>query len=333
MKAAALLALVVAAATARAESRVELRMASVAPDGSSWARELRAFSRRVAAATDGRVQVKWYFNAVAGDELEVGERIKRGELDGAASGQMLCQRVSPTMRLSRIPGFFRAQDEAVEVLNKLQPMIEAEAHRAGFFLPAVVPLGTDVMFMRAPVKDLASLQKTRLWVWDSDVVAAATARAMGLSIVELPINDAARAFDQGRIDGFIAIPSAALVYQWSAQAHYLVDLRPTFITGCVLIAERAYAPLAPDDQAAIRTAIAETRERLYDVTRRTDETLLGGGFGKQGVVRVHVSEQLRAEFFDAAQKARARVAATQVSPDVLNRASALVKEIRARSGR
>src|SRR3954471_2314864 len=102
MRAAAILALL-AALPARADEPTVLRLATVAPDGSAWAREFRSFSRRVETATEGRVRVKWYYNGVAGDEQEELDRIRRGQMDGAAFG-LFCDRLSPTIRVTRVPG-------------------------------------------------------------------------------------------------------------------------------------------------------------------------------------------------------------------------------------
>src|SRR4051812_2756063 len=78
-----------------ADARTLLRLATVAPDGTAWARELKAFSRDLEAQTRGELSAKWYFGGIAGDDVQVGERIQRGQLDGVASGGMLCQQLSP----------------------------------------------------------------------------------------------------------------------------------------------------------------------------------------------------------------------------------------------
>ena len=81
----ALVAAAMTSSTARAD-RTVLRLATAAPDSTSWAKELRAFGRDVEASTDGQVAVKWYMGGVAGDEKEALERIAKAQLDGMASG-------------------------------------------------------------------------------------------------------------------------------------------------------------------------------------------------------------------------------------------------------
>src|SRR5207253_8784747 len=70
----ALVAALLLASVAHAEP-VTLRLATVAPDGTGWARELKAFGREVTTATHDNVQVKWYLGGIAGDELQQHERV------------------------------------------------------------------------------------------------------------------------------------------------------------------------------------------------------------------------------------------------------------------
>ena len=66
-----------------------VRMATPAPEGTGWAREIHAISREVEAATHDGVKLKWYLGGIAGDELQMGERVRRDQLDGVGSGGML----------------------------------------------------------------------------------------------------------------------------------------------------------------------------------------------------------------------------------------------------
>lgn len=99
MTRALLLAMVLTAAATRAHAEpVTLRLATVAPDGTGWARELKAFGREISTSTHDDVLIKWYMSGIAGDELQSHERVQRDQLDGILSGGMLCQRLAPSMR-------------------------------------------------------------------------------------------------------------------------------------------------------------------------------------------------------------------------------------------
>src|SRR5437763_8141885 len=143
-----LLRLPVSLVTARvsAEEPVVLKFASVAPDGSILAQEIKRWGQDIDASTGGHVKIKWYFNGIAGDELEQGDRMMKGQLDGSAGGQMFCNRIVPSMRVTRLPGVFQSRDEAADAINRLNPMMVKEAHEHGFALLTAVAPGPAANF-------------------------------------------------------------------------------------------------------------------------------------------------------------------------------------------
>jgi TRAP-type C4-dicarboxylate transport system substrate-binding protein len=284
---------------------VTLRLATIAPEGTAWARELGAFAREVASTTNGALRIKIYYAGIAGDEFTVLERIKRDQLDGIV-GSEICLHVSPSMRVTRIVGLFQSREESQYVMTRLKPTIDAEFLRAGFSNLGEATLGPEVLFTRQPVRDLGELRKTTLWIWDLDDALRDQGAQLGLHVVPRPIEQAARAYDESVVDGFIAIPTGALAWQWSAQARYLEDLRVSFRTGCLVFASRAFDALPIESQQQLRSASAKLRARIEDLGRRQDDELLGGLLARQGLQNVAVSERFRSEFFDAAREARTR---------------------------
>jgi TRAP-type C4-dicarboxylate transport system substrate-binding protein len=298
-------AMLLAGTVARADGPVTLRLATVAPDGTAWARELKAFARDVAAQTNGALNVKWYFGGIAGDDVQIAERIKRDQLDGVASGGMLCDRVSPLMRAMHV--LTQERDEATWVLNRLNPQISEEFKRAGFVYLGGAGLGPDVLFTREPVRTVSELKHNKLWVWDLDDVMKLQLPEVGVTAVPLPVTEAARAYDDDKVSGFVALPAAALVFQWSAQAKYVTDLRLGFVTGCVLLADRAFDLIPPQHRELFRSSGAKLQMRMQDLGKQQDDQLLGGLFQKQGLKPVSVSETFRAEYDQAAHSAQQKL--------------------------
>jgi TRAP-type C4-dicarboxylate transport system substrate-binding protein len=314
---------------AGAEPRFTIRMATVAPDNTFWAREFKAFARDVETFTHGEVNIKWYFGGIAGDEAEVRERIGRDQMDGMASGGMVCHQVAPMMRVLQIPGVFQNREEAAEIIHRLRPSIEEEAKHNGFVLTATTGLGPAVIFSRTPISSMAELKKTPLWLWNLDDVTVLMAREMGLHIVATPIAEARSAYDQGKLDGFLAIPAAALAFQWSAQARYITDLRIGFLMGCILITNRTFDRLPIDDQEYIRSQLAKMDLRFEEIGTRQDNLLLGGLLQKQGLKPLPVSETFRSGFFLAARAARERLGNKLVPAALLDRVLRMLADYRA----
>ncbi len=319
-------ALLLLAAGAGAEP-LTLRLASVAPEGTAWARELRAFGREVTTSTGGEVQVKWYLSGIAGDELASHERVGRDQLDGVVSGGMLCQRLAPSMRAAAMAGEFRDEEEAHYVLSRLRPTIDAEMARAGYVSIGIAGMGFSIIFSRAPVRSMADFRRLHPWLWSLDEVLKTQLAAMGIPVVPLPLEGTARAFDEGRIDGFVTLPSAALAFQWSAQARYVSNLRIGYLTGCMLVARRAWDALSREQQQRVESAAAKLQVRIEDAARESDGLLLGGLFARQGMQSVAVSPALQAEFSEAARAAQARAEAL-APPETVQKVSRWLAERR-----
>jgi TRAP-type C4-dicarboxylate transport system substrate-binding protein len=308
-------ALATACSVAHADP-VVLRMATIAPDGTSWAREAKAFGREVEASTQGQVQVKWYFGGIAGDELAVGERIRRGQLDGAAAAS-LCEHLAPSLRVMRIPGVFQQRGEHQHVLARLRPRLVEEFHRAGFEVITLSPFGSDIVFTRAPVHSYSDLKLQRLWVWDLDQVTRDMTTAMGMSTVPRPLEVVRGELEAGKLEGMLALPSAALAYQWSTRVKYFMDLRINMLPGCLVIASRAFERMAPVIKDDVREAGARMAVRFDQSGRDIDNALINGLFEKQGLVKLPVSDALRSAFFQAARAAREKLAPELVSRALL----------------
>jgi TRAP-type transport system periplasmic protein len=329
MKLAALAAFVALAGNAVADEPVVVRMATVAPEGSAWANLLRNWGRELETVSHGAMRARWYFGGVTGDELETFDGIQKGHLDGIASGGMICERLAPSMKVQGLAGVFQSREEAQYVMERLRPTLEDETRRAGFELLIATGLGPEVLFTRTPVRTMAELRKMRLWRWSADDPGITMSHEMGLTIVPTDLDAAGKAYDEHRIDGFIAIPTAALAFQWSTQARYITDLRPGYLTGCVLIAHRALDRLTVEQQKQLRATFAKYDSLFQEMGRRQDEALLGGLFEKQGLKPIPPSEGFRSEFFEAARTARERAATRFVSRATLDRVLKWLADYRA----
>jgi TRAP-type transport system periplasmic protein len=332
MRRALVLGLLVAAATPARADRVVWRLATSAPDSTSWAKEMRAFARDVEASTDGQVAIKWYMGGVAGDEKEAMERIGRAQLDGMASG-ITCAQVAPSMRALNLPGIIQGRDEANYVSQKLQPQFAAEAQQNGFALLFTAGLGPTLVFSRAPVRTMNELRTTKLWRWDLDEWGVVASRAMGMPVYPGSLEDAARLYDEGKTDGFTTMPSAALAFQWSTQARYITPLPVGYVQGCLLLANRAWDRLSQRQRDAVTSAGAKCAHRFEEIGRDQDAQLMGGLFERQGMKVVPLSPALRAQYFDAARAAREKLGDKLLPRALLDQVMRLLADYRAENGR
>jgi TRAP-type C4-dicarboxylate transport system substrate-binding protein len=302
-----LLTCVVAAAHADSKKSevVTLRLASAVPEGTAWARVGKAFAYDVEQLTHRQLRVKWYLGGIAGNELQVLDRIRRDQLDGIGSGGVVCQRLAPTMRVTRLVGLLRSRAESELVLTRLKPRLDEEFHQSGFVNLWEAGLGPSLIFSRTAVRSLGDLKRVHLWTWDLDELFATGLRTVGIPVVGTSLEDAAPEYDRQKLDGYITMPAAALAFQWSAQTHFLTNLPLGFLSGCLLIANRTFDALPVEQQQALRQAAANFQAHMEDVGRQQDQALVEGGlFKRQGLQFVPVTDAFREAFYAAAETAR-----------------------------
>jgi TRAP-type transport system periplasmic protein len=316
-------------APALADAPVTLRIGSEAPDGTAWAREMKAFARQVDADSDGQVRIKWYFSAIAGDDLQMGERLRRGQLDGVASPGILCQRLAPSLRVFYLPGLVQGRSESTFVIGQLKQTLDGEFAKSGFIDVGMFNVGPTLFFSRTPIRNMEDLRRTKFWVWELDEVSRAAMSAMGLHTVSLPLRDAGKAYEDGRTDAFLAMPVGALAFQWSAQARYVLDLRAAYYVGCLVVAARAFDVLPIEQQRILRAAIGKGIARMDELERQQNDALLGGLFERQGLHTLSVSQAFRSEFFSAARDMRLRLEERVVPAALIARVAALLGDFRA----
>jgi TRAP-type C4-dicarboxylate transport system substrate-binding protein len=304
-----------------------LRMAAIAPEGTAWAREVKAFARDVEAQSGGALRLKWYLGGIAGDELEAVERVRRGQLDGVG-GAIFCQRLAPTLVAARQPGLFASRDEAIYVLGRLKGQLDEEFAKSGFVSLGTGVFGVDVLFSQKPVRSMADLQGKRYWAWSLDPVWQHMLPELGAQLVSSNLEGVGPAWAHGHIDGMFVMPLAALGYQWSTQTPYYSDLEASVLPGCLVVSQKAFDPLPTEQKQILQAAAAKFVFHFNAVTRELDAQLVDGLFEKQGVIKVPATSALRAEYAAATKAARGRLRDKLVPAALATAVDKLIDEYR-----
>jgi TRAP-type C4-dicarboxylate transport system substrate-binding protein len=245
---------------------------------------------------------------------------------------MACERVMPSMKVTRVIGLFQRRDEATHLARKLESTFAGEAQADGFSVLTVNGMGADVIFSNRPIKTFAELKKARLWRWDLDETANRFAREMGMTVVATKLEEAAPAFDRGELEGFVSIPQAALAFQWTTRARYITNLPIAFLWGCMLVSNRAFDRLTIPQQEVVRAAAVKLGMRWDDYGATSDEALLGPLAAQQGLTVSTASEAFRAELFRSASEVRNRIGPSLVPPALLDRVLRILADYRAEHG-
>src|SRR6476660_3426857 len=125
----ALTATLAFASTAAAQTT--LKIATLAPEGSSWMKLSHDWQRKVEARTEGRVKVKFYSGGMQGDERDVLRKIRLGQLSGASITGIGLSSIAPETRALELA---RTYDQLDKLRAELGPDIKKVFEAKGFIL-------------------------------------------------------------------------------------------------------------------------------------------------------------------------------------------------------
>lgn len=248
---------------------VEIKLASVAPDGSSWMREMRAGAAEIRERTGDRVIVKFYPGGVMGSDSQVLRKIRVGQLHGGAfTSSGLGDRYAG-LNLYGIPLLFQSLEEVDFVRERIDPILADGLEQAGFVSFGFVEGGFARIMANEPISTVEDMRRRKVWNPEGDPIGIMVLEAMGLSPVVLPPTDVLTGLQTGLIDVVAASPVVALVLQWHTKVRYVTDLPIAYGLGILAIEQRAFSRLSAEDQVVVNDVFGRVISDL-DTAARED---------------------------------------------------------------
>lgn len=262
-------------------SAADLKIASVAPDGSHWVQQMRVGAEEIKTRTSGRVILKFYPGGVMGNDSQVLRKVRVNQLQGGAFAAGGLGERYPGMNVYGIPLLFRSLAEVDAVRAKLDPKLMAGLEQAGFVTFGFVEGGFANLFSNEPIRTVNDMRRKKVWVPDGDQISFLAMQQLGLSPVTLPVTDVLTGLQTGLIEITFASPVVALVLQWHTKVKYITRLPVSYSYGVFAIDKEAFGHLSTDDQKIVREVMTKILSGLdheaRDENERAYETLLKAG--------------------------------------------------------
>src|SRR5262249_46901236 len=262
-------------------SATDLKIASVAPDGSHWMQQMRGGAEEIKTRTAGRVLLKFYPGGVMGNDWQVLRKVRANQLQGGAFAAGGLAERYPGLNIYGVPLLFRSLAEVDAVRAKLDPKLAAGLDQAGFVSFGFVEGGFANLFSNEPIRSVNDMKRKKVWVPDGDQISFLAMQELGLSPVTLPVTDVLTGLQTGRIVSTFASPVVALVLQWHTKVKYITRLPVSYSFGVPAIEKEAFGHLSADDQKIVREVMTKTVSGLDHEARAENEqayeTLLKAG--------------------------------------------------------
>jgi len=270
------------AATLPATAVTTIKIATVAPDGTAWMKEIRATGDGIKKGTDGRVELKLYPGGVMGDNATVLRKIKIGQLQGSAFTGGEASVITKDAEIYTVPFLFRSQDEADKVRAKVDPLLKEAVRKTGFELLGLSGGGFAYLMSTKDIKTRDDLKNAKVWVPQGDEIAELTFKTAGVTPVPLPLSDVYTSLQTGLIDTAANTDAGAIAFQWHTKIKHVVDMPVIYVVGEVLIDKKTFDALSPADQKIVTDEFAAGFARLEKINR-SDNTSARDALKAQGI--------------------------------------------------
>ena len=325
-----LLVLSACALSAHAVAAV-LKIATLAPDGTAWMKEMRAAGDEIKKRSNGRVELKFYPGGVMGNDATVLRKIQIGQLQGGAVTVLALAQIFPDSQLYGLPLLFRSYAEVDYVRKRMDPLIMEGLARNGMIEFGLVEGGFAYLMSTAPVHRIADLKAEKVWAPEGDVITPTLFKAAGIAPVVLPLADVYTGLQTGLVTAVGISASGAIALQWYTKTKYLTDVPVYYTAGALVLDRRAFERLAPSDRELLRDVLTPAFQKL-DRASRNDDAAARAALKRQGIEFIRPDPAAIAEFERIAAEARAEIGKHGLyTPAMLETLERHLREFRASS--
>ena len=309
--------------TTKAEEGYTLRIASLAPAGSSWMKILNAWNKTLQEKTDGKLKMRFYPGGSQGDERDFIRKMRVGQLDGGVVTMTGMSLLVPAMNVLVLPGLLDTYEELDRVREKMASKFEGMFGKEGFKLVGWGDAGKTRLFSVQPIKRPSEIKAMRPWVWKDDPIFVEFYQVIGASAVRLGVPEVYPALQTRMVDVISSSALTAVALQWYTRVKYMTAHNSAFIAGGTMMRQDKFDELPPELQETFESTAARAHELLNKVVRRDDEKAYSVIL-KKGIIPVEAGDA-KAEWDAADKKVRDNLTGRMFSKSLVEEVTAAAK--------
>jgi len=307
----------------------KVRLATLAPKGSSYMKHLQAMGDRWRQSPGGGVALTIYPDGTMGSEADMVRRMRLGQLQAALVTTTGLSEIEPGVAgLQTMPKVYRNLEEVDYIGKKLQPMLEKRLEEKGFIVLFWSDTGFVRFFSKEPVVVPDDLRKTKLFVSANRPAELEIYRFVGVSPVPLEVSDILPGLQTGLIESVCMPPSIALAIQLDSAAPNMLDMNWVPLVGALIINKKTWDGQAPETQAVLRESAQEAGKLIKADGRRENEESIEA-LRKRGLKIHTLTPEQDAEWDRTVQAAWPKIRGSIVPADIYDAVMDDLKTFRA----
>ena len=304
-----------------------IKLATLAPEGSSWIATFNSIDKEVREKTEQQVQFKFYPGGVLGDEKDMLRKMHIGQIQGAALTSAGLSAIYNEMDVFQIPFLFQSHDEVDYVLMEMDAFFRKGFDKNNYVLLGWSEGGFVHLMSTKPVATLDDLRKVKVWTWADSPMTKVIFDEANVSAIPLSVPDVLVGLQTGLVDVVYAPPSGAISLQWFTKTKYITDVNLIYLIGGVVMKKKLFNKLPPAHQNILMDAFRRQMARLKKTIRKENQEAVQV-MVKHGVKIITPSATQVAEFKTVSEKAIQRLVDKSFSKKVKDEVSAKLEAYR-----
>lgn len=306
-----------------------IRMATLAPKGSTWMKVFDAWNNSLKQKTQGALEIQFYAGGAAGDERDMVRKMHAGQIDAAAittSGLWQLGKQTTRCLVLQAPGVCYNYARIDAVRTKMRSEFEGYFDADGFKFLGWGDAGQGRIFSNKPITTPTDMQGLQMWAWKDDPTWQSVLTAVGgVNSVPVGLPEVYPMLNTGKINAFPGTSIAAIAFQWYQKAQFVTQEPRGIVIGAMVVKKDKFKSLPGPLQEALLETGEKAQQALAKAIRNDDETAFKTIVGK-GVKPISVAAK-QGEWDAVLKKARQSLV-NLYTPELLKR----VEDIAAAAG-
>lgn len=251
-------------------SAIDIKVGTVAPQGSPWDNALRELAARWYEITDGEITLKVYADGIVGDEPDLIRKMRLNQLSGAALTQLGLAEIDPAVLALSTPFLVAGSEEFTYLIETLHETYESRFADAGYIALSWGEAGWVRFFGTEAIQSPGDLSRLALAIPAGDDEMLQIWRSLGYPSFPLAMSDYAMGLQTGMVEAFYAPPAAVAAFGWYGRIGYMNELPVAPVVGAIVLTDRAWQRIPEHYRAELLATARAAGERITNESLKVE---------------------------------------------------------------
>jgi TRAP-type C4-dicarboxylate transport system substrate-binding protein len=297
-----------------AQAGDSLTIATLAPQKSAWGKVFSAWAGAVHKKTNGRLELRFYWNGAQGDETTLVAKLRSGQIDGCTLGASGLGEIHQPALALQLPGLFRSWKDIDRATAELRQGFD----QRGFHLSSIGDVGRARTLSKGrAIRTPEDLKGMKPFSPRTGVIAPVLSSVLGITPVRLGLPELLPALSAGRVNVIVAPALATEQLQWAPHLDHVGADVAGIGVGAMVLSKKAVDRLPGDAREVMRKTGDKAGAMLRERVRKMDDEAYQRLARRMTVVRLTPAEIARWDQVFA--EVRRRLAQRTFSPALVRR--------------